>query len=237
MTQPVGHGYPDWGRYVSRADKLLLSTGTVASDVPVDYDLSFVGDVEAIGIFLNATTQGQTFQFKWNEQPGGVGQFTSTQFELVAGVTADRFIPVLGPYCTVRVTPAAAGGSHSLSAWTGPRGAIAMDALASRNVLINATAVNVLAAGVDTRNASRVWPGEAFWTVSSLAATWRAVLNMRTAAGAVTTIDSMQGTAAGTLSHQVFLPLRAMQVVYTNTSAGAANYDTYLVGRSIESGA
>lgn len=237
MTQPVGHGYPDFGRFVAQADKLLLDTGTVASNVVVTYNLGFVGDVDALGYFIRATTQGQSFEFAFYEDAAGVNKFTGHTIAVVAPLTSDRFIPVLGPFCRLIVTPAAAGGSHAAKVWTGPRGGIASDTLSGTNILITATAVNVAAAGNSTQDAVRVWPGEAHWTVSSLAATWRAELRMLLASGAFTVVDSMQGTAAGTQHHRVFLPNRAARVFYTNTSAAAANFDTYLVGQTFEIGA
>jgi hypothetical protein len=236
MTMPSPHGYPDWGRYVAQADKQLLDTGVVADSGTTTYNLGFVGDVGAIGFWFRANTQGHGFFLDFYTDATYTVRLNGYIYSLATGIRAWRTLATLGPYLQLRVVANAAGGSHEAAVWTSSRPAISTLNSSVDNLLIQSTAVNVAGAGNHTLNSTLAWPGEAYWTVTSSATTWRCLLQHVDLAGAANTFDSMEGVAGQTLHHKVFLPPRSIRTVYTNTGAGAANYDTYVGGRPLEPG-
>lgn len=239
MTAPGPHGYPDWNRVSAAVDTLILNTGaTVTAASPTNYDGGFVGNYNAIGFFMNNTGQVHNVEFQFFEDAAFTVSFTTYEVITNANATiARRIIPVLGPYLRVSVGTPVLGGTHNIRVWSAQRPAIPDGGNAQDNVLISRTAQNIAAGAAETRNAQVVYPGSAMWTVTSSSTAWRARLEAVTTTGTFVVIDSMEGGIGQTDSHLVFLPFAAVRVVYTNNGALAANYDTYLLARPVESGA
>lgn len=235
MTQPTPHGYPDFGRYIARADKRYLSTGIVVTDNDIDYSLGFVGDVESLATSIFANVVGCSFTYTFYLNSDLTGRLTSYELTVAPAESLRTSLPVLGPYCVVTASPQGLGGSNQCNVWSGVRGAINTDTLAVSATIIRQNQVNIGAGITNTFAASRGWPGSAIWTVSSAAASARATLNS-ISAGVTQPFDSMLFTAPGTQSHRVFLPGTSIRATVQNTGAAAALFDCFLHCRSYEVG-
>lgn len=240
MTAPVSHGYPDWNRVVAQADTLLLGAAfdpTLAD--PTDYDLGFVGNYPAIGVTFGVTVQTHVFQMGFFGTPLFQDEFGTYSFRVsTTAALVQRSIPVLGPYLRLRIDPEALGGGplHLAFVSSSPGSFVPNGSEPLNSVLISTTATAVGVGATVTSNATRVWPGEATWTVTSASTAYRAVLQALGVGGAWTTIDSIQGAGLPSQSHKVFLPAAPIRVQFTNNGGAAANHDTYVVSRFIEAG-
>lgn len=239
MTAPVSHGYPDWNRVSAQVDTTLLNPGVIPTTMsPHTYNIGFVGNYTHTGFTARITGQMHRIDFEYFEDAAFTISASAYRFILNDTTrNARRVLPVLGPYMRILVTPLVIGGTHELVVWSAPVHAIPTGTSVASSVVITTTATNVVAAATSTLNSTFAWPGEATWTVTSAATAWRATLQIQTNDGTFLTIDSMQGAANQSISHTVFLPPAPVRTNFTNNGAGAANYDTYVVGRVIEAGA
>jgi hypothetical protein len=236
MTQPVPHGYPDFGRYSARADLLLTNQQNVAVNVDTNYVIGFVGGIEALGVSANSNGTGALWHFDYFSDDTYTLLLSRTSVETGSNRPFEKSLPTYGPFLRITLSPNAAGSTYTLVVWSTTQFAISNNGQPQRSVLIGQTTVNIAAGATSTFTAARVWPGGATWTVTGQTTGFRATLSHLSRAAVATVMDSIQRATLGTEHHQLFLPARVIEVAITNTSAGAANFDTYVTARNIITG-
>lgn len=237
MTQPVAHGYPDWGRFMAQSDSILVQQSNQVVGATVDIPLGFVGGYAALGLFFRALANNFTIDFQFYADDALTSFITEYTFEVNAGRLLERTFPILGPYLNVEIGVLLAASQYDLSVWSAPGVAIPADGSSAPNVLIAQTNNAIAAATAETVTVGNVWPGEAHWTCRSTSANWTAELQMVDRFGTANTIDIMAGGATTVLNHSIYLPARSLQVVFTNSEAAARAWWCYMTGRPLYAGA
>lgn len=235
MTQPVSHGYPDWGRSQPRADKFINSQSLVSIDAVTTYGRFFVGDIEFLGLRFFASTNHFSFAVTFYETEVSTLPLGNQTFSIRQNSSLDLTIPVTGPWVEYEVTPSAAASIFTQRSWTAHAGSYGALLSYSAPILVS-TGASIGANSSSTLSTTKIWPGEAHWFLDSAATNFRAELSVIDYVGNVTIIDMMRFTAAGADEHQVFLPPMNAQLTIFNSTAGSATFRAALVGRPIEPG-
>lgn len=228
MTQPVSHGYPDFGRYVATADKELLNLNVADIDAQTNYGPVFVGDVPWLGIFFLSSGGAFTVQMRYGTQPNGTGILTTQSFTVESAGIALLSFPVGGPYLTLRVTPQAINGVFNAQVYTQHSPAPTDNSDTSSNIVLSSVATAVGAGATVTVTASRVFPGPAVWNVFTTLATWEAHVRSHTAGGSQTRLDTVNQAVAQP-SRMLYLPYEFVRVAFTNNTGAAGTFNTTIV--------
>lgn len=236
MTSPVSHGYPDYGRFSARADKFIHSQANVVISAEQIYGPYFVGDVEYLGIRVFGQTNNVSVHAEFLDTPSASFFLSARAFEVNQNCTLDRTILVMGPYVQFRVSPSAANTQFTLRAWTSHASAAGDLSGAASPTLISFAQV-IAAGGNFEADATRIWPGQALWSVSASVAAW--IFELRTVGytGTITNIAVHTRPAIDSDTFLVFLPAQQARIRVTNQAAGAGTFRGILVGRPIEPGA
>lgn len=237
MTQPIAHGYPDWGRFVPHADSILLDLSAQTINNTTTHDLGFVGNYANLGFFFRDIAQNFSIEVQYFTDSALTNQITEFTYNARSGNTFDGVVPVLGPYARVRLLISAAGAQYDLTVFASSQPAIPGDGSATTNLMVSRNGTAIGASASDTITPTIIRPGQAYWTCHSTAANWTAVLQYIDYQGNVGNLDSMKGTSATVLNHAVFLPACTVQVVFTNGEAAARTYNLHLTARPIIPGA
>lgn len=235
MTSPVSHGYPDYGRFMAGADKLLASDTQVGVNASTIYPRLFVGDVDYVSVFLRSLINHFAFTLRFLDANVG-GNLLSQQVCSVRNATEfDATIPTAGPFLELEATPSGAGSSFQRSFATAHSPHIGMRSGYNDPILISFN--QVIGAGANaTFNALRVYAGEAHWFTESAADDWTSRLETFDYAGASIIIDEFHTNIVTDKGRQVFVPPVNMRIVVTNFTVGAASFRGSLVHRPIEVG-
>lgn len=235
MTAPVAHGYPDYGRYLAAADKLLVSDTQSNIDAVTTYPRMFVGDVPFMGIWLRVSTNHFRFNFDFYDAREGGNYLTGQPFSIRQGSEMDITIPVGGPFCEMSAQPSAVDGEFERTIWTA-HSSNQYTRLSYDSLILASFNANINAGATQTISSSRVFAGEAHWFADSAAATWTARVETLDFQGTAVIIDEIRATAAGSDGRQIFLPPIDTQIVVVNSTGGGATFRTALVGRPIVPG-
>lgn len=236
MTAPVGHGYPDFGRYQARADKRLLSeVGTVIS-VDTQYPLGFVGDVEYLAIYFTAATNHFSIFVDFYEDAAYTSRFDGYAADIRQDTVLPTSFPVMGPFARLSVNPSAASSEFTCSMWTMSRAAVFADLSAVSTILLSIDNDTVLAGATDVFGTTTVLPGEASFVLNLEAAvSWRARLFSVDRNGTLRIISYVNAENRG-IPHNLFLPPTPLRLeVFNNDASNRALYAS-LSARPIESG-
>ena len=236
MTAPVGHGYPDFGRYQAHADKRLLSeVGTVIS-VDALYPLGFVGDVGYLAIHFTATTNHFSVFIDFYEDAAYTSRFDGYAMDVRQGCTLPTSVPVMGPFARVSVNPSAASSEFTCSMWTMSRAAVFADLSAVSTILLSIDNDTVLAGATDVFGTTMILPGEASFVLNLEAAvSWRARLFSVDRNGTLRILSYVNAENRG-IPHQIYLPPTPLRLeVFNNDASNRALYAS-LSARPIESG-
>lgn len=235
MTQPVAHGYPDYGRFASTVDKILLVVDDgAASGFPI-HGRFFVGDAERLGIIASLSVDNAEFSIEfWSADTGGT-QMGGWAFGVRSGSKVDTTVPVAGPWVDVSLNPNGANPTYDLVLYTA-RAPVLNSVTSSRGNMLCTINQSIGAGAGVTVTSTRIWPGEAHWFCESAVAGWNAQATSISFSGSVAVIDSFRSTVADGLGRQIFLPATNVQLIVNNTSAGAGTFRAAIVARPIETG-
>jgi hypothetical protein len=235
MTQPIGTGYPDFGRYIAHSQKLYADLTVADIDAATDYGPYFVGDVPHIGVRFTATTLNHFVFFRWQmDQPGTV--FLADDSCVVnQGNLLGTSLPVKGPWLRIGVTPSAANAAFTLKLWSLVEAASFGLSDPKANILLGTFNTAVAAGATSTLNSLRPWPGAAVWTVFTALATWEAQLGTVDFGAAFNPIDSVN-QANPNPSRSLFLPMEPVRTTFTNNTGAAGTYRLAVMARPIGPG-
>lgn len=225
MTAPVGHGYPDHGRYQARADKSLLRLVGTTIGVNTTYDLGFVGDVEYIGIHFTATTNHFSIFIDFYEDAAMTQRFDGYAADIRQGCVMPTSLPVMGPFARLSVNPSAAGSVFTLSMWTMSQAVTPANLSAVSTILLTISNDTVLAGATDVFGTTTVVPGEASFMLNLEAAvSWRAQLFSVDRNGTLRLLDYANAEIRG-FPHTLYIPPTPLRLeVFNNDASNRALY-------------
>lgn len=216
MTDPIVHGYPDFGRYQAQADKVFVDVNDPDIDAQETYGPFFVGDVPAFGIFFSVSTGSFRVFIDYADSILFTVTTDSHRIELRPGDTASLQLPTLGPWVRVRVDPQAANQAFLMTLWAASLPFRPNGGLADANRLYSSNAQNV-PVGVTNLDVSRIWPGEAILYTRLPVATIDVRLKATFASGSTILLAGMP-LAVGDAERRVFLPPMHLFIELNNTS-------------------
>ena len=225
MTAPVGHGYPDHGRYQARADKSLLRLLNTVISVNTTYDLGFVGDVEFIGIHFTATTNHFSIFVDFYEDAAMTQRFDGYAMDVRSGCVMPTSIPVMGPFARLSVNPSAASSQFTVSLWTMSQAVTPANLSAVSTVLLSIDNDTVLAGATDVFGTTTVVPGEASYFANLEAAvSFRIKLYSVDRNGTLRLLDYANSEIRG-FPHTLYIPPTPLRLeVFNNDASNRAFY-------------
>lgn len=235
MTQPVSHGYPDWGRYAAVADKVLVADTQSNISVTTTYPRLFVGDVPYLGINLTVTANHMAFRFLFWDAPTGGNSLTGQGFSIRNGSDLEITIPVGGPWVELIAIPSAANSAFSRLLFTSSQSHRFTFLGYGEGILISFNQ-SIPAGNTVTFSANKVFPGEAHWFTESPGDNWTSRVETFDFAGTATIIDEFRTTTIRDAGRQIFLPPIDVRMVVVNSGAVGASFRGALVARPIEPG-
>lgn len=222
MTAPAPHGYPDFGRYVAGADKLIADLVVPDIDAVTVYGPYFIGDVSFVRVFFDATTNHFTNEVAFYEDAAMTVPLGGESWSQRQGDQWNQAIPTLGPYMVLSVTPS--GVNSVFDARIHTAHALWRPSTDGGRVFLpfnNAAAVHP--AGITNLEAGEVIAGPAVFHGHCATANTRMNLQGVTAGGTVfhlTRIDNIDGI----VSRPLFLPPMHLRLVIDNGSGAAATF-------------
>lgn len=235
MTAPISHGYPDFGRYIATADKLISQVTGNVIDAVTTHGRFFVGDVSYLVIFMTTSINHAQWRIRFWDSATGGNLLAGHTFSIRATGNFDGSVSVLGPWVEIQVTPSAVDTEYTYIMSTAHRPVFNNVNSATDPVLLAANS-NIGAGASLTVTATRIWPGEAHWFTESAVATWTSRVETIDYLGTAIIIDEMRKVAAGDDGRRIFLPPCNIQMVVTNQSGGAGTFRFAVVARPIEPG-
>lgn len=234
MTTPVIHGFPDWNRSADRAAKLYTINTGVNVNAQTVYGPFFVGDQTHLAVVLNIDINKMTLSLSYYDDENGTTLLGVQVLSVSAAAGYDQSLPVLGPWVQASILPSA--GTISTVFWlyavAGPILKLLPDE--NSNILVSKVDFSV-ATGVTNFDASRVWPGEAWFYAEMPATLSEARVESVDVAGTTTFIARVRGTNVNQ-GFQIFLPSCPVRIRIGNTAVGNQNYTFALVARPLVTG-
>lgn len=220
MTQPTPHGYPDFGRFIAGADKLLAQEAATGMTVGVTYGEYFCGDIPFIRIHFRDFTVAMDVVISFYEDEATTILLGQEYFTTQVPDIFDQTIPALGPFVKVFVGPFAFGGDFAFT----------LTAAHSKWRPSNATfgvwlpfsdADKSYPVGTTNIESTYLTPGPATFHGYCPTALTRMDLQAIDAAGVAHHLCRILN-ANGLVAFPVQLPAAHLRLVITNGSAGAA---------------
>lgn len=236
MTMPIGHGYPDYGRYQARTDIILDTETDTVIDVPDTRGRYFVGHVETYGLRFTPTVNHFAVAPRFFDSQAGGNEFSSHNYSIRANGGIDIMAPTLGPWMQIDLTPSAAGATFSMRTWTGHSLGRSFRGQATDSILLSQVDPAVGAGATVNFDSGRVWPGMVHWHVSTALAGWVAQLGVFDWAGVFTVIDQFDQAGGAKQSNLVFLPPVNARIAFQNTTGAAGAARVILAARPMGPG-
>lgn len=236
MTQPVSHGYPDYGRFQAYSDKLLDFTANETIDGLQVRSRRFVGDVPYIGLNLLAIVNNFEFQTYFYDSQTGGALLGTQSIGVNQGSRAEFAVPVGGPWFEMRVAPVNVGSEFTYVSYTAHSSLRLFTGNAQTASLLSNLGTVVGAGVTNTVTTTRIAPGEAHWFATfSSGASYRIRLLTIDAFGSRRLIDLVDNTSPA-MSRRVFLPACNIQIESFNGDGVDRQLLYALVTRPIASG-
>lgn len=228
MTQPLPHGYPDYGRVVAQADKRLDRLSVPDIDAVTNYGPYFTGDAPFVDIGFVSGVGAFRIELRYYADAALTIQTNAYGMDILNGMIINLTFPVKGPYLQFRVTPAAINSSFDCDLTVMGDGM--SDGGGSSRTPIVLSDLNRNVAGGGNFAATSVWlaPGPAVWNVYTFLATWEARLEALDFNGVALRLDTANNTQ-GNFSRLVYLPLRPIRLTVLNTTGAAGNFNYSLL--------
>lgn len=239
MTQPVAHGYPDYGRYSALSDVELFNVVADVVNPTKDYGPFFMAPYQYFAISMTASTSRFRYQFLYSKDNPAT-TFVGKQAAVAPqGGPSTLIFPALGPWMTVRVTPAAAPGTHTMYGFVVPQATSWVGSLAD-DTLFNSGGFFTVAAGTSaTFLFSHMFAGEAsVWTHTQGAAAF-VEIGALDLAGVMTQLGVGSNTGAAMPKNTNFtlmIPPKALTVICHNLGGALAEFAFAISGRPLWGG-
>lgn len=228
MTAPVPHGYPDFGRFIAGADKLVTSVTDNNLAAPANYGPFFVGDIPFVRFYFRAFIRNFDVVYNFYEDEAQTILLGTESFVVRVLGFYDQATPALGPFVTITVSPSAAGGSFDMRVVAAHTQWRPGDASPLTSVPFSGSAV-AYPAGITDLDDPYVVPGPAVFFAECLTANTQIDLRAVNSAGTSTFLARI-ANPDGRVAMPVFLPRMPLRLRIDNNSGGGANF-TYSVMR------
>lgn len=223
MTEPLPHGYPDWGRYQAGADKILQQVASFTVAAAQDFGPYFVGDVTHVRFRVSSSANNLECVVNFYEDAALSRLIATETFDVRAATTFNSSLPAHGPYAQMTVTPVGGNCSCIIGVFTAHVAWRPIGTIPLNNVLFAARAISH-PVGNTTLSGGGVIPGEAWFNGHATVALTQMDLNAIRADGTVIPLCSIKN-ADGNVTRHVNLPPLPIQLIIVNGSAGAQLFD------------
>lgn len=226
MTAPTPHGYPDFGRFIAGADKLLTVLNDNAMNAPQNYGPFFIGDLPYVRFRFRAFVNNFDVTVNFYEDEAFTTLLGTEAWSANTLDVFDQALPALGPFMQITVSPTAAGSSFNLrvaaahSLWR-PNNAGYRSALPFDGVAVNHPV------GITNLEAPYVVPGPGVFHGECTVANCRMDLQAIDSLGVVHRLLRIRDLE-GLVTRQFFAPAMHLRLSIDNASGGVAPF-TYSV--------
>lgn len=227
MTQPVVHGYPDFGRFQARATKVYLDTSGNYAGSDITFGPFFVGDIEYLAHAFSSVTVNSSLFLEYYADDALSTFLGDHWVSCRAGVRSDMSLPVLGPWLSVRLHAFASPGSWTLALYEATGRLLSTYWSNSSTALINTIGVNIAAGGNTVIWAPVIRAGRAVWRINPGATAWVADLIALEGSGTITIIDRIT-QLEGTTQQSAYLPAQTAGIRVFNNDAAAKTFNVFL---------
>jgi hypothetical protein len=192
--------------------------------------VNFTGDVAHSAYRLDTIANNASLSVTYYNDAAQTQFIAQQAVDVAPGVNFGQSMPCLGPYMVVALTARGGGITYNLFVFSVGGPVMDMSGVSTENILITQDVLTVGAGATVDTNAIRVWPGQAFWYVTSGAATWSARLQSVDGGGTVRTLDLADQLAQKNTRH-VFLPATPVRIRINNPTAAAQDFAFTLTAR------
>lgn len=227
MTNPVVHGYADWQRQQPQAATIYVRDTKVNTGFTSYFPL-FVGLSKSLGLNVSSTTGQVNVNVAYYSEAGLLNQVALEVIVVPGGGSFKGSIRISGPWCRINIAPQAGTASWSIFAYDAPQVGLDYDNF-DANFLIQGSGTAVAASGSARIRATRTWPAEVIWVVTSTLTGWSAILEYVDSNGVDQPLDHMfQSVSGGRIAQSVFSPAAPLSILFINgTTAGTAYIFAY----------
>lgn len=229
MTQAVPHGYQDWNRQTPTGDTQFVNDNTTIVSQK-NYGPFFVGIYGALGVTFHSSSGIALLDFQYFAD-AAMTQPCGNDAAVVGSVGDFRtHLQIRGPFVQVSVQALAGNVSYFLFLYSAHQPGIQMD-VKDANFLIQGSGTAIAASGSARVRASRTWPGEVVWVVTSTVTGWSAILEYQDELGADNPLDHFfQSVSGGRCAQSVFSPAAPLSILVIN-GASAGTFYIFATGR------
>jgi hypothetical protein len=230
MMAQISHGYPDFGRYQAESDVLFNFETVTTISAPTLRTFNYVGNYRYIGIQFGSNLNGFLVRVEFYADALFATPTGAFAFAVRDGGDFSGSFQVTGPFCRVRITPAAANSVFSMTAWSSVSEFVNAGGDSNDNLLVSYLAAPVNAGATRTDLIDRTYPGEAYWACDSNATTWEASIFVEDYVGTLSFIQRVDQRFPRH-SERVILPAGPVRVTMFNNSGANALASMSLVAR------
>lgn len=237
MTQPVGVGYPDWGRFQATSTKIYFNGSYAASSQFTEVGEFFVGDAPYV-VMQVGNGSGDRVQFfvDFRQTSGGLFNLAAQTFVVSAPGSYAQTIPVCGPWMVVAHISGGAASTGSIrmsGSWVAST-FNDVDPIAS----ILQVGASSIAAGANLAvETSDTWPGLATVSLQASQGNARLTLSAVDRNGTTTIFYRMSTTGPGdSKADQVYIPPTPVEVLRTNDHSSSQTVRSAVSARPIAPG-
>lgn len=223
MTQPVSHGYPDYGRTSARADVLWHDIIDPDIDAQETLPKKFIGDRGYVQFFFSADTNHFDLTFNYYMDAGLTQLSTATAWSCRSGNHIEASDPVKAPWVVVVVTPSAVNSAYTFRMWGTDVPANTLSINDTGTQLYDLDGVSIGAGVTRTDVLIPTYSGPATWRMATNSTNWSSYLEAITPTGAIVHIDRI---SQDQVSERilVYLPRATCRVRTTNNEAAAKTF-------------
>lgn len=234
MTQPLSHGYPDYGRFRALSDVVLESFIEDTLTTTTEYGPHFTGALPFL--VLKGAPDGARAKYTllWYNNSDLDLLIAADSMILPAASASRNVFPVMGPWLVIQVSMSAYPNVHGMSASMVSSGAALTGDSTTDLTIFDRPIANVAAGTTETLTATKVFGGEVSVFAYGAPATSTIRMDKTDLAGARTQFMYFSDKAAGepTITRWTgFIPPVPLVVELTNGSAAPGFYSFHMQAR------
>ena len=162
MTQPVSHGYPDWGRQTAASDIVVVNSIGLNLTALTQTAIFFVGNLPYLYVRISSASSSNV-GIAWFADAAGTISLFGDVVTASTGGDGTQCIPVRGPYVRFTLERGAYPGTVNFQAIMVSTPFAVYGGLSGENVLIEVDNVSVAAAATLTVDATSTRGGWIHW--------------------------------------------------------------------------
>lgn len=239
MTQPISHGYPDYGRYAATSDVLLLERTNENIAALTQYSPFFTGNLQYIMVYTGTNVTRKNVRLMWLDAESGGNTIAEDGLIQESGRVDTLPFPVLGPWLRVIVDLSAYADTHTIKVFSIPTGSSVVNSLGVGTVMIQQPLTVVAGGTIQNVSATRLFAGEATLSTYADGTLCSVHVQIRDLGGTWTTVYISSDVAGGSTRaqiHPVMIPPVPVRAQFHNNNAGNQNFLCGLVGRPLHGG-